>query len=213
MPKIPSTQNQIRTNFVVEQAEQGDFDTPPAVITPESESFTVDWLKLTAGWSASTPNQITGTPCWSDGTLYENVDDKTVYILTPLGGKPGGVKLLTGDVVAYVPFFIMNQQTGQATPSGVLLPVSRAVMFPVTLTQTGGAGGDETTEASWTYTVDDAISGDELDTAVDPTASPHKFVRHPAGAMTKANTGWAYYNAAGAFVLTWINEVLDTEEC
>lgn len=95
-----------------------------------------------------------------------------------------------------------------------LVDVGDESVFPITLTQTGGAAvADDTTQANWTYTVTDARSGQSLGTAVNPTAGNHKWVRPTVGYMTAATAGMAYRNAAGALVILWINEVADGAAC
>jgi len=86
-------------------------------------------------------------------------------------------------------------------------------VFPVILAYDGGSAGSETTQASWTYTVTDALSEVELGATVDPTAGVHKWVRPTVGVMIAATFGYAHRNAAGDFVIGWINEVADQEAC
>jgi len=90
-------------------------------------------------------------------------------------------------------------------------------IFPVDLTQVGGAQGDETNPATWTYDVLDVTTGDTLTSAVNPTASPHKWQRPSIGWMIPATFGYAHYvpNASNGYdlVLGWINEMVDQEAC
>ena len=98
---------------------------------------------------------------------------------------------------------------------GVNFGAHRGV-FAVDLTQVGGAQGTQTTSPTWTYDVFDAMDRGTgptaLETGVDPTASPHNWVRH-LGQMAAATFGLAYYNADGDLELTWINEILIAAEC
>lgn len=96
----------------------------------------------------------------------------------------------------------LRQEPEEAVSDGV---------FPITLTQTGGAQGDEDSPATWTYGVSD-LNGKELGTAVDPTASPHKWVRPGAGQMSSATFGYAHWNGT-ELVIGWINEQLIQEKC
>ncbi len=89
----------------------------------------------------------------------------------------------------------------------------KSTLFPVTLSQTGGEQGDHEKAASWTYTVTDALSDEELEKNVDPTASPHRWKRPGLGAMSKANFGYAHYDNDDQLVLGWINEVIEVEAC
>jgi len=90
-------------------------------------------------------------------------------------------------------------------------------VFPVDLTQIGGSQGDETNPATWTYDVADVVTGDTLESAVDPTASPHKWQRPSIGWMIPATFGYAHYvpNDSNGYdlVLGWINEMVDQEAC
>ncbi len=89
----------------------------------------------------------------------------------------------------------------------------KSTLFPVTLSQTGGEQGDHEKAASWTYTVTDALSDEELATDVDPTASPHQWKRPGLGAMTAATFGYAHYDNDDKLVLGWINEILEVAAC
>lgn len=86
-------------------------------------------------------------------------------------------------------------------------------LFPVVLSQTGGAQGDGSTPATWTYEVQDALTGDVLASGVDPVADPHQWQRPATGKMIKATYGHAHYQEDGAgghdLVLGWINEMVD----
>lgn len=88
-----------------------------------------------------------------------------------------------------------------------------AAPFPVTLTQVGGAQGTASAAATWTYDVADAISAASLETAVNPTASPHQWRRPGVGAITPATFGYAHYTAQGELAVGWINETLEQEAC
>lgn len=90
-------------------------------------------------------------------------------------------------------------------------------VFPVDLTQVSGTQGTETSAASWTYDVLDVETGETLESAVDPTASPHKWQRPSIGQMIAATFGYAHYQDDGyggeELVLGWINEIVDQEAC
>lgn len=66
-------------------------------------------------------------------------------------------------------------------------------LFYVALTQTGGADGNKTTAATWTYTVT-APNGETLGTVMGPA------IGRPNGSVTAATKGVAYYDA-GTLVL------------
>jgi len=87
----------------------------------------------------------------------------------------------------------------------------------VDLTQVGGSQGDETNPATWTYDVADVVTGETLESGVDPTAAPHKWQRPSIGWMIPATFGYAHYQSDGSngydLVLCWINEMVDQEAC
>ena len=65
----------------------------------------------------------------------------------------------------------------------------RMGVFPVDLTQVGGAQGDEANPATWTYDVLDIATGETLESAVDPVAAPRKWQRPAIGQMIAATFG------------------------
>ncbi len=93
----------------------------------------------------------------------------------------------------------------------------RMGVFPVDLTQVGGAQGDEANPATWTYDVLDISTGETLESAVDPVAAPHKWQRPSIGWMIPATFGYAHYVPNDSYgydlVLGWINEMVDQEAC
>jgi len=93
----------------------------------------------------------------------------------------------------------------------------RMGVFPVDLTQVGGAQGDEANPAMWTYDVLDIATGETLESAVDPVAAPHKWQRPAIGQMIAATFGYAHYVPNDSYgydlVLGWINEMVDQEAC
>ncbi len=93
----------------------------------------------------------------------------------------------------------------------------RMGVFPVELTQVGGAQGDEANPATWTYDVLDITTGETLESAIDPVAAPHKWQRPSIGQMIAATFGYAHYVPNDLYgydlVLGWINEMVDQEAC
>lgn len=86
-------------------------------------------------------------------------------------------------------------------------------VFPVNLTQTGGAQGTTTTAAGWRYSVIDPVTNQTLATNVNPSVLPHKWERPSAGWISKATFGYAHCDAQGQLVLGWINEMAEDEAC
>ena len=85
-------------------------------------------------------------------------------------------------------------------------------IVPVILSKSGGVQGTGTTAPTWTYNVELATNpGTNVMTNVDPTVSPHHWVRH-LGQMSEANFGLAW-STNGTYELTWINEQTITAEC
>ncbi len=87
------------------------------------------------------------------------------------------------------------------------------VMFPIVLSQTGGAAGSAVAATTWTYTVTSAITGTELGTGVDVDSGNHKFVRQNLGQMSAATYGFASYDESDNLVIGWINEAEVKEAC
>jgi len=90
-------------------------------------------------------------------------------------------------------------------------------VFPVDLMQYGGEQGDEENPATWTYDVLDVVTGETLESGIDPVAAPHKWQRPSVGQMIAATFGYAHYQDDGSgnleLVLGWINEMVDQEAC
>lgn len=84
--------------------------------------------------------------------------------------------------------------------------------FAVVLQQVGGSAGSATASATWTYRVI-TLDGTVLTDSVNPVGSVHRWRRPSPGRMVPANFGYAHYNASGAFVIGWINEVPEQERC
>ncbi|MGH7143124.1 MAG: hypothetical protein ACREJ2_03200 [Planctomycetota bacterium] len=86
-------------------------------------------------------------------------------------------------------------------------------LFPVKLDQIGGNHGDDSSPASWTYSVKDPFTKEELAPSVDPTAAPHHWQRPSVGWLLAATVGTARFDDQGALVLVWINEIPEQEAC
>lgn len=83
---------------------------------------------------------------------------------------------------------------------------------PVLLSTDGGINGTESTPPTWTYTVMNRY-GQNLLTGVDPTASPHHWVRMPVGEYVgPATYGYAEKNGVN-WELGWLNEFPSSEQC
>ena len=89
----------------------------------------------------------------------------------------------------------------------------RSTVFPVKLEKTGGEAGTNEKATSWTYTVTDFLSDEELGKEIDPASSPHQWKRPSIGAFDAAAFGYAHFDNDGTLVLGWINEVARQEAC
>jgi hypothetical protein len=113
-----------------------------------------------------------------------------VFALRDQGGSADPAQNPTGGTVRYV----------------MMVPVPPGV-FPVSLTQTGGANAtDATTKASWTYTVNAEPDGRTLGTGVAP------IHQRAFGKTTAATRGMAYYDGA-SLMLLWTDEVIGAGAC
>jgi len=83
--------------------------------------------------------------------------------------------------------------------------------FGIKLTQTGGTAGDDTTQCSFTYTVDD-MNDNEIATGVNPATGVHFAQRPTVGFRIAATAGVATYDT-GELVILMTNEIDDAEAC
>ena len=94
------------------------------------------------------------------------------------------------------------------------------IIVPVSLTHSGGAQGDGTNPATWTYDITPALdpSAGVVMTAEDPVAAPHHYERPNVGQVEKATFGLAWRKSIDPaptppahpyeYELTWINEAI-----
>lgn len=87
------------------------------------------------------------------------------------------------------------------------------VAIPLSLTTDGGAQGTGTTTPTWTYEVDDWLTGQNYLVSCDPAGNPHYWVRH-IGQMTEATFGWGFIDPdTDSLIVTWVNEQSVTAIC
>jgi len=94
--------------------------------------------------------------------------------------------------------------------------ISAVHVFPVTLTLAELASGTDTIATNHMYHVFDAITGVQLNdplVLVNPSQPPHQWKRPSIGRYSPATFGLAYFDAAGAFIITWTNETPELEAC
>ncbi|TXH55510.1 MAG: hypothetical protein E6Q97_08640 [Desulfurellales bacterium] len=123
--------------------------------------------------------------------------------------KNGETHLVSG---ARGSFRLLYGASSTGVQSMLVSRLARETIFPVVLTQTGGADGDATTQASWTYTIAD-LDSNTIATSQDIGAGDHKWKRPAVGKVEKANFGLAYYDTDGDPIVTWCNERLLVESC
>lgn len=83
-------------------------------------------------------------------------------------------------------------------------------VFPIALSSPQGSPGNLTTEASFTYTIRDGITGDLIASGINPSNLPHKFIRS-VGQVNPATFGYAHRDN-GDLVIGWINEILKAKK-
>jgi len=132
--------------------------------------------------------------------LFADIADGQIDRLNP--SSSGAATIFWREGGTGVQWSIVRLGEGQKGP-----------VFPITLTQVGGSAGDASNPTTWTYDVVGALSGETIDTAVDPTADPHQWRRPGAGQLSAATFGYAHFDGAGALVIGWINEVVEPEAC
>jgi hypothetical protein len=79
--------------------------------------------------------------------------------------------------------------------------------------QVGGSQGTSSSQASWTYNVDDIESGETILSSVDVNGSGHPYERPDAGQLSQATFAIVYTGAANppsAPAVVWLNEALIT---
>lgn len=141
------------------------------------------------------------------------LDETIVYRLTPQGPFTDIVKNAPFDFEKYKPrIHALHPLQYTTTPDGTIQLSLEKEIFPITMTQTGGSQGTSTAAASWSYTVDDFLTGEELATTVNPVNSPHKWQRPEKGQMQKATAGIATWKE-GDLVVLWTNEQISVEAC
>jgi hypothetical protein len=91
---------------------------------------------------------------------------------------------------------------------------SGGVAIPLRMTKDGGSQGTGSDMPTFTYLVENWLTGDFYYINEDPTAVPHQWVRH-IGQMTEATFGWGFYDSTNNDVLTitWINEQMIAAIC
>lgn len=161
-------------------------------------------LACTAG--AQAPAAIAGA-----AIARVNVEDVEDRFADPIEGDPVLTSRATKGVFQLLE---IPDATGEKNLLVSFNSITPPGVFPVTMVHTGGADGTGTTQATWTYTVKDAETDEELETDCDPTADPHTFGARPnVGVCRKATSGLAYYLADGTLSVRWCDEVLVNQQC
>ena len=200
-----TTGGTINVTHIEIEGVAGATDTDPGVITDSD---------ITDGVFTSI-TKTEGVDDSDSGIVY---DQTTVEGVVTVTNKQAGASDATYNVFNHGVSGIVESIT---VTNGVVSAITNAssanielwVIIPVTMTQTGGNAGDEDNECDYTYTLTNAITSAQIDTAVDPTAGTHKFVRHGPGTCSAATYGLGFWADAQTFTLTWCNEKLETEKC
>ena len=102
----------------------------------------------------------------------------------------------------------------------VIDPVVFLTLAVTSATETAGTG-DATTKCSYTYDVEDALTGYKYFgdgtspevAALVPTDSPHHWVRPEVGYLVAATFGYGHVDNDGNLNVDWINEIAQQEAC
>lgn len=151
-------------------------------------------------WKKVTPvdGELTDTdPLIDSGGLY------TARDINGCSGLPAGTRVevkfagydstAEGDDKPPVYLFCFDRMPGE--------------LFVVNLSMDGGAAGDGSGPATWTYTVT-SLDGVELGTAMSPQRPRDSF-----GEREEAGKGTGYYDASGTFKLAEAWETIPVEPC
>jgi hypothetical protein len=115
--------------------------------------------------------------------------------------------------IAYITFSSSRiSNVRQILTTGAATPLS-GDCIAVAMTTDGGADGDDTTAATWTYTLAEFASpGLVLAEDVDIDADPHYWQRD-IGPVAAATRGIISFDRDGILVLVWCNELPDSGLC
>jgi hypothetical protein len=142
------------------------------------------------------------------GELRQPDDVKTLGELKDNFDPPMQARLYDSEV-SFVPT-VEESSPGRPKDEGIFF-------FPVIVTQNGGAQGDSSTEASWSYTVTDLHGIILGGTDVNPQ-EPHVLrpnigrVRVPSDVNTPAY-GVAFYQEDGNLILWSVGEAIQAGAC
>lgn len=176
----------------------------------------------------SGPDRAQHPGFWAEVVTEDAAAEYTVMRQRPTLVSAGGGSAdpLTDDTDTYSPVYEVNGVTGLAVgrrvwvrPAGVgsddepqwvcdSNDVPANGTFMVALTQTGGATGDATTQASWEYTVKSLDAVTTYATAREPQTR-----RQNVGKLKAATLGLGYFDASGDFQLAHAFEEIDAQAC
>ena len=121
------------------------------------------------------------------------------------------VRCVDGQPRAVDALVTLGHKFGPDNASQWFVVPEKAGAFGIKLTQTGGTAGDDTTQCSFTYTVDD-MNDNEIATGVNPATGVHFAQRPTVGFRIAATAGVATYDT-GELVILMTNEIDDLEAC
>ena len=125
--------------------------------------------------------------------------------------NPPKVRIVDGQPRAVDDLVTLGHKFGPDNASQWFVVPEKAGAFGIKLTQTGGTAGDDTTQCSFTYTVDD-MNDNEIATGVNPATGVHFAQRPTVGFRIAATAGVATYET-GELVILMTNEIDDLEAC
>ncbi len=108
------------------------------------------FAKVKTAWSAATPNQITATISYQDGSLIAGGRDWTVYLSMPTTNEPPYCALAVDDVIAFMPIYDVANTEWRGIILGMLpLPklASRVTDYMLVNDSADGIEWIETTES------------------------------------------------------------------
>lgn len=161
------------------------------LMCPSVSAANTGALAMPEGMTAGDAVLVENMP--EDGSTGHRLKaDGSIYVLGTFGGY-------SSEVTSRAVFASYAESNGSND--------SLFSLFPVNVTQTGGAAGSDSAACSFTYTVNN-LDSDQLGTAMSPT-----WAREAKGKKVAATHGTGYYNAGGTFVLYQVDEVDDVVAC
>lgn len=204
-----------KANEQIDAIERAIVNAPrgPVQQFPQGTGVTLRTFRITAATQDGENNRYTYTAKRSEKTAagYDgwtdhatDTQDYTLYSLVEDAGEASAP--LKTDALVYAK---REGVPGQSEPEWWIVGSASAVsgLFPVTLSQTGGSAGSDTTQCTFTYTAT-SLDGVQLGTSLSPDKP-----RASLGAYVAATKGVGYFASDGTFTLAEAYEAPDPEAC